>query len=228
MNAQEEVVNIIKSLQLQHNGGFYLYRVHTKKSSALCANSLGDLNSFLTKVFEACPNHFFQSGPRGSALKFKLPLELIEVTGHEVSNLAKWGLQENSDRFSQAHLQVQTFMLENDSKTIAMEVPIWLEHHELEGFIGVLNTFQPLTGHIDIVRVDNENVWIWDYKPNARKEKYAATQTFFYALMLCKRTGIPLEKFRCGFFDKNYAYLFKPELKYLQRSVQLTAYQSHS
>lgn len=215
---------VIKSLHLQHSGGFYLYRVHTNKAGALCSNGLGDLKSYLAGVFDKCPHNYFQGGPRSSSLKFKLPLDIIEITGHEVSNLAKWGLQEYRERFSHAHPRVQTFMLENDSKTIAMEVPIWLEHHELENFTEIFKTIQPLTGHIDVLRVDDEKIWIWDYKPNANKEKYASTQTFFYALMLSKRTGIPIEHFRCGYFDKSYAYLFKPNLEHLKRNAKLTIY----
>ena len=66
-------------------------------------------------------------------------------------------------------------------------------------------------GHIDVLRVEDGAIWVWDYKPNASLEKYAATQVFFYALMLSKRTGIPLEKFRCGYFDSYNCYMFKPE-----------------
>ena len=55
-------------------------------------------------------------------------------------------------------------------------------------------------------------MWVWDYKPNAQKEKYAKCQTLFYAIMLSKRTGIPLERFRCGYFDEKTAFVFKPEL----------------
>ncbi|MBU4503046.1 MAG: PD-(D/E)XK nuclease family protein [Nanoarchaeota archaeon] len=70
-----------------------------------------------------------------------------------------------------------------------------------------------MTGHIDILRIEDEKIWVWDYKPNAHKEKYASTQTYFYALMLSKRTGIPLDDFRCGYFDQNHAFAFKPEEK---------------
>jgi len=153
-----------------------------------------------------------------------MPLDIIEITGHEVSNLAMWGLKENHSRFSQAHPRVQSFMLENDSKTIAMEVPIWLEHHEIDDFTNLFKTFQPLTGHIDILRVDDDKVWIWDYKPNAHKEKFASTQVFFYALMLSRRTSIPLENFRCGYFDTSYAYLFKPEISAVRKNKVLSQF----
>ena len=90
-----------------------------------------------------------------------------------------------------------------------------LEKDELENYNFLFDSNEPLTGHIDILRIEDEKIWIWDYKPNAFDEKYASTQIFFYAIMLSKRTNIPLENFRCGYFDDSYAFMFKPELKNL-------------
>jgi hypothetical protein len=74
----------------------------------------------------------------------------------------------------------------------------------------------PLSGHIDVLRLEDGKIWVWDYKPKAEKEKYATTQTFFYSLMLSKRTGIPLDKFMCGYFDEKTSFVFKPDQKYLK------------
>ena len=159
-------------------------------------------------MFKECPHSYFNSGPRSSGLRCKLDQDLIEIKGHEVSNLAKIGGETNFLRYNTAHSRVQVFMLENDKATIATEVPIWLTGNELDA--NVLKIDQPLTGHIDILRLEDGNLWIWDYKPDAADEKYAATQVYFYALMLSKRTGINLDKFRCGYFDEDIAYMFKP------------------
>ncbi|MEK6816177.1 MAG: PD-(D/E)XK nuclease family protein, partial [Nanoarchaeota archaeon] len=113
----------------------------------------------------------------------------------------------------------------NDNQTIAMEIPIWMMPNELDCFRPLLKSDEPLTGHIDVLRIQDGKVWIWDYKPNAHLEKYASTQTYFYALMLSGRTGIPLEKFRCGYFDKYYAYVFKPELDLLELQEGLLGYE---
>jgi len=111
-------------------------------------------------------------------------------------------------------------MLENDGTTLAMEIPIWLMPNELAGYKTLFKSEEILTGHIDILRVEDGKIWIWDYKPNANKEKYATTQTFFYALMLSKRTGIDLDKFRCGYFDQNFSYVYKPEKELLLKLNQ--------
>jgi len=218
------VLEIIKSKNLNHSGGFYLYRLHELKLDRLCNNGFHSLKSFLNDVFEKRPDAYFNSGPRGSMLRFKLPVDLIEVNGHEVSLLAKHGLKEYKERFQQAHPRVQVFMLENDNSTVAMEVPLWITKNEVEDYHHLFNSNEPLTGHVDVLRIDDNKIWIWDYKPNAHREKYAATQVYFYALMLSKRTGIDLEKFRCGYFDQNYAFIFRPDEKIIRRNSILSDY----
>jgi hypothetical protein len=202
---------VIKHASFQH-GWFYHYRVHNKKAELL-DNGFSPLREYLYSIFENCPHDYFEKGPRGSKLRFKVPIQPQEITGHEVSQLTRCGLEQNSERYSSNHSKVQVFMLENDDKTIAVEVPLWLEEKEVNDYKGIFRTREPLTGHIDLLRMEDDKVWIWDYKPNAHMEKYATTQTYFYALMLSKRTGIKMDKFRCGYFDSAYAYVFKPEPK---------------
>ena len=164
----------------------------------------------MNNMFRNCPNSYFNSGPRGSSLKFKTRHDITELCGHQVCGFAKNGLEVNKNRFKSNHSKVQMFMLENDKNTFAIEVPIWLNSNEIEGYSGLFGSNEPLTGHIDVLGIENGKVWVWDYKPNAYKEKYASTQVYFYSLMLSKRTGIPLDKFRCGYFDWERAYMFKP------------------
>ncbi len=212
---------MISQTVLNHSGGFYCYRVHEKKIQELC-NGFDGLHKYMQEVFHDCPdNHFNNGGPRSSALKFKVPFDVSYVQGHEVASLAGWGLETNKERYKDAHSKVQVFMLENDSNTIAMEVPIWLHAKELEGYKTIFNSEETLSGHIDLVRIENGHIWIWDYKPNAHKEKYASTQVYFYAIMLSIRTGIPLENFRCGYFDHNHTYVFKPEHNIIPKNGDL-------
>lgn len=199
----------IKHTSLNH-GWFYHYRLHTLKAEQLCNNGFSSLKSFMEKMLEACPDHYFQTGPRSSSLKFDVNTNRVKVEGHEVCRLAELGV--GSGRYKTAHSNVEVYMLEMDNSTVAVELPIWLQPHELDYYKMLFDSDDPLTGHIDILRVEDGNIWIWDYKPNAEKEKYAECQTLFYALMLSKRTGIPLEKFRCGYFDEKTAFVFNPSL----------------
>lgn len=202
---------MVRHKSFDHLGGFYHYRVHDVKTKELCANGYSSLKNYLNAMFSNCPNEFFDKGPRSSALKFKISnLDIKKTKNHEVCKLAENGLNENFERYKTNHSRVQVFMLENDDKTVAMEVPLWLFPNEFKYFNELFKSNWPLTGHIDVLRVEDDKIWVWDYKPNAYLEKFATTQVYFYALMLSRRIGVDLRDFRCGYFDENHAFMFKP------------------
>jgi hypothetical protein len=171
----------------------------------------------MERMFEGCPDHYFLSGPRSSALRFDIDVSPMRIDGHPICKMAELGIE--NGRYRTAHSNVEVYMLETDNHTVAVEVPIWLLPHELESYRAIFDCEEPLSGHIDVLRVEDDNVWIWDYKPNAEKEKYAKCQLLFYALMLSKRTGLPLAKFRCGYFDEKDAFVFKPEMSHLSPCI---------
>lgn len=197
---------MIRHVSFKH-GWFYHYRVHVPKSQTLL-DEFPDLHSFLNDMFESCPHEKFTSGPRSSKLRFSVPVNLVEIPGHEMCSLAAASLQYGDTKT--AHTVVEMGFLFADTKTISVEVPLWLDSHELIGYENLFQSTEPLTGHIDILRVEDGVVWIWDYKPGAAKEKWAATQLNTYATMLSTRTGVPLEKIRCGYFDADTSFVFRP------------------
>jgi hypothetical protein len=209
---------MIQHVSLDH-GWWYHYRLHQAKLGLLKGNGYSNLHKYLHEVFDNCPQEPFLIGPRSSKLKFSLGITPRRIDNHEVSLLAKEGL--NWNKYNDAHSNVQVFMLSYDNKTIGVEVPIWLKAEELgKKYEELFASKEPLSGHIDVLRLEDNKLWIWDYKPNAEQEKYASTQTFFYALMLSKRTGIPLEKFMCGYFDEDTCFVFKPGEKYLKEKQE--------
>jgi len=209
---------VIEKTCFMHKGGFYHYRVNFPKLKMI--NEFPGLVNFLEKMFGECPDEYFDRGPRSSCLKFNLNnLNLKEIRGHEVNTMARMGLMDSKERT--AHTKVQCYMLEKDTKTIAVEVPIWLESNELDIYEELFQSGEQLTGHIDLVGIDGGKIWIWDYKPNAHKEKYASTQIYFYALMLSKRTGISLDNFRCGYFDSEHTYVFNPSESLLPKITKI-------
>jgi ATP-dependent exoDNAse (exonuclease V) beta subunit len=93
------------------------------------------------------------------------------------------------------HETRQRFMLSNDSVTVAIEIPIWLDEQdigalerqhgiELAPLVG--DVPRAITGHIDFVQVRNGNVHVLDYKPDARTNRSIA-QLAIYALALTRR-----------------------------------------
>jgi len=201
---------MIKNKVFKH-GWFYNYRLHVPKTDVLCSNGLSPLKNYLTDVFDSCPNDYFNNEVRSSKLKMELPIELHHTSGHEMCLMADRCFED----FKKSHNSIQSFMLEHDNKTISTEVPLWLTHLETKNVIP--NAAAELTGHIDLLRIENNKIWVWDFKPKAIKEKYAAGQTFMYSLMLSSRTGIPLKNFACGYYDENDAFVFQPDMNILKR-----------
>lgn len=198
------------------HGWFYHYRQHLAKTEQLCAKDFSSLGTYLDKMHTECPHEHFLDGHRSSKLRHPLSFKIHHVIGHEVSDLAKIG---NSYEKGTPHTKVQKAMLEKDDKTIAVEVPLWMHAHEWDQFQRFFDAPKPLTGHIDALRIEDGRIWVWDYKPKAHKEKFATTQTYFYALMLSIRTGIPLEHFSCGYFDEQDTYIFKPQMEIVQEVI---------
>ena len=201
---------MIKHISFKH-GWYYYYRVHTQRINNL-PKEFNELSNYLLSLFESCPHDYFQTYPRGSAIKFKHSIITEYLNNHEISEWAKLSVA-YSNRYKAAHSRIEVFMLENDDNTLAVEVPLWLFPNEAYFYNKFFNTDNPLTGHIDLLRFSENKIWIWDYKPKAQKEKYATLQVLFYAYMLSKRTNINLDNFMCGYFDEKDTYIFKPRVE---------------
>ncbi len=100
---------------------------------------------------------------------------------------------------SERHQKVEEFFLVNDSATVAVEVPVYLNENE-SGFD------KPLTGHIDLIPVRGNRVHILDYKPE--KGGNVVAQLILYAKCLKRRTG--LSNLTCGYFYENEYSQFTP------------------
>ncbi len=184
---------------------FYRYRLCTNKTAALPAPFSG----FLDLIFEDCPNHLYQaSGFRASQQRFKVKTELVHTQNNEIIELAKQS--KSFTKFKSGHENLANYFLHNDPRSIACEIPVWMESVELSDYQDVFPTKNPLTGHIDLLRYEAGKIVVWDYKPKAKREVTAATQVFLYALMLSVRTGISLNQFICGYFDDRDCYVFSP------------------
>lgn len=186
---------------------YYHYRLHEDhltESPSFC-HPVGD---FLHSLFEQCPDEYFRSGVRSSHIKKKLPLTPHEIKHHMLIRRAREGKQ--SQRFKTAHSNVNVHILETETTALAVEVPLWFTPDEMKSYELFFGSAEPLTGHIDLLSFDDQYVWIWDYKPNACKEKYASMQLYLYAQMLSRRTEIPLTMIRCGYFDDQTCLVFDP------------------
>lgn len=188
-------------------GHYYRYRLATFKLDAVPER----LRAFLANVASQCPpDECFLDGPRASSFGFPSDLQvtLVQSPGHKLSRLAAEALHHR--KFRSVHEDIEKYLLDRDSETVACEVPIWLERAEYQTL-----TANPgpgtLTGHIDVLRCERDDrIGIWDYKPSVADEEHAHVQVYLYALMLSRRTGMGLDRIECGYFDSSVAVSFLP------------------
>ncbi len=206
----------IRTHSFEHRPAFYRYRLALTRVDGL-PRPMAD---YLHALFTNCPNHLFRetvfraSGAGRCGLGLEIPL--TPVHEHDIINWA--GRSRSFRHVSSRHENLQKYFLEHDSTTVACEVPVWMESWELADYRRVLGTEAPLTGHIDVLRREQDGrIGVWDYKPHAAAERHAHLQVFLYAMMLALRTGLPLADFACGYFDEKDAYLFDPTQAQLTR-----------
>ena len=225
--------NIIFRKQLQHQQ-VYLFQIHKAKLELLFKEDENkkflQIKEYLHKIpTENFPHHVFSKemlAERGieaetsdkeqkiSQLKMEtLPTIKIEKQ-NQANQLANISLKTANDN-KQRHQAIQSFMLINDSTTIATEVPVYLTNDDIEYFrqrnfsINLENYRTPVIGHIDLLQIRNGFINILDYKPNANKIE-AIQQLTLYALALASRTKLALRDFKCSWFDEENYYEFFP------------------
>jgi|GEM_PF-492928 len=188
------------------DGHFYRFRLDTEKAK----NSPAELQEFFQSLCDGdCPNHFFLRPPSSSRLRLSLNDQITRQREHSTVALANdcYGIA----LYKSAHENLQAYFLDKDPESISTEVPVWLSAEEYADYKNLFPEGGVLTGHIDLLRLEKDGkIWIWDYKPNAFNEKYAAGQIYSYAVMLSVRTGIPLDDIKCGYFDESNAYTLEP------------------
>lgn len=213
---------VIQTAHLFHRQ-VYDFSLHKAKLALLLQEynhaKFENLREFLEAVQSECPHQFFKAGERSSELKVEFDLEKVIVRGKQnfatrVAGLALQAVSDNKER----HKALQKFMLCNDSVTVAVEVPVYMDDLDITHMQEELRFKIPLkldkvlTGHIDILQLRNGAVHIMDYKPDADKGKKsgAITQLTLYALMLSRLTGLRLYDFKCAWFDDRNYYEFFP------------------
>lgn len=226
--------DIILSEKLEHKQ-VYNFKLHRAKLALLekKEDKLKSLKLYLDKVAskdKAFPHNIFTSPSKDSKEETrasKIDMELLKITTKTKSNfaikLADLALKVSPTNYKR-HETVQDFMLINDSVTIATEVPVYLTKEDLNYFkrsnfnfnLKEYNT--PITGHIDLLQIRNNLIYILDYKPEADKVN-PIKQLTTYALSLASRTKLPVKEFKCAWFDSENYYEFFPLKAVYEKSV---------
>jgi len=191
--------DVLFTKRFEHENLDYEFMYHHYKLGVLVRERFPGLERYITGFERGCPDVFFEVGERCSKPSFE-----VEVKAKKKKNLAcrmaGFAVQAARDN-RERHKMVEMFMLINDIATVACEVPVWYWEKSIDNGI---------TGHIDMLQVRNDLVYILDYKPDASKEKKAPWQLYHYALALSFRTKISLENIRCAWFDKDAYFEYAP------------------
>lgn len=178
-------------------GRFYRFLFDSRK----LLMDAGSLSLFLSGLPQNCPNHLFLNGPKVSKGNWTFPVVHKLITCCDLAGLAT--KSNNVKLMKRAHENLERFLILHDPKTFACEVPVWLQPSDFSNYETQFKTASCITGHIDILRLEeNGQLGLWDYKPGAGEEKTAAQQVWFYMVMLSKRTGIPIDQIKGGYFDE--------------------------
>jgi len=190
----------------------YEFQYHTLKLN-IAAKRYPGLKDYIYTILAGLDASLFTESIRASTppdrIKNHLPLpKMRHSTENNATRMTRLPLtlaRTNKER----HEKVENFLLVNDSATVATEVPVYLTTAELQEM--ALPDELPLTGHIDILQVRGNRLYIMDYKPGARTENNAYVQLMLYALALNARTGIELKNIVCAYFDNHDYYEFTTE-----------------
>jgi hypothetical protein len=234
----------IRSIKLYHRQ-VYGYSYHRAKLELLRRGGLDDkraggalstkrfasLADFLERIPTDCPHDLFRhdDDPKSRAsqahLAFADVSRLIvnrkENAATETAALIIPAVGNNKLR----HETLQRFMLANDSVTLAIEVPIWLDESDIAALERQYRielapkTGAPrvITGHLDFLQVRNGAVHILDEKRDAHTNKPIAQLTI-YALALTRRVlGLKLFDIKCAWFNENEYCEFFPRTLFTGR-----------
>jgi hypothetical protein len=210
-NLREQADDSLRCVSMVHALPFR-YRYGSPNSISRMRSDLASLANFIDAQRYECPNHLFrENGPSPSGCKVELGIPLARSWDHPIVQLAR-RCAEAPRRQKAAHENLQVYFLENDPSFVAAELSVWIQPGELSNYVEVFGTRAPITGHIDLLRYERKErrIEVWDYKPRAGDERFAATQVFLYALMLAVRLGRPMSSIGCGYFDEAQAFTFEP------------------
>jgi predicted RecB family nuclease len=176
---------IIKKRFIHHQQPF-LFQYHNLKLEFV--KKFPTLINYLRNVHNI-PKNIFENSNRISQAKATDKETKINEKQNYAVELAKLAAAITKDN-KQRHQIIEDFMLINDTATVAVEIPVYLNN---------------LTGHIDILQIRYHKIYILDYKPTPVNKKQTINQLKLYRKALSKRTNIPEHKFKLAFFnDKGY------------------------
>ncbi|MFX1366592.1 MAG: hypothetical protein ACFFCE_00155 [Promethearchaeota archaeon] len=208
---------------------------HKEKYNQLTANreELNRLKNYFKNVYDgSIPNNLFNSRefPRASQFKIKgIKVAFIrsfskkllragKIRYHDSnSKLPKYAqrvfdiYRKNNFRNIPGHEPILKNILIKDKDSIAIETPIWSEKKNKE-----------ITGHIDLIQIENDVIKVIDYKPEGNF-LLSLPQVATYGFLV--KSKLNLNKVSCVSFNKQGAWEYDPFILIKEIKEYLISYQ---
>ena len=130
--------------------------------------------------------------------------ELCAIAKDVIKRFKKEGVNPPDNSF---HEPILTKLLEGNGDVIAIETPIWKELKEENSFF---------TGHIDLIMVREDTLFVCDYKKDAHEIYKSLPQIASYGIMVKERIkhhcNLNHFKVKCLSFSSHTALEFDPEI----------------
>ena len=186
--------DIIKKRTFIHHNHPFRYQYHKPKVD-LFLKQYPALRHYLENIETILPKGIFTNSERISHMaKVRKQIVRLKIKENYATTLANIALQLTEDN-KERHQIVEDLMLRNDTATLAVEIPVYLDS---------------LTGHMDILQIRFNKLHILDFKPENINKKEAIAQLSLYANALSRITNIPLTHVRCAFFNNENYFEFCP------------------
>ncbi|MFW6040659.1 MAG: hypothetical protein ACOC85_02370 [Thermoplasmatota archaeon] len=203
---------VITTYRLKHRQ-IYPFSHHNLKLN-IHSKQLPQLRRYINWIERSLDRDMFLKGPRCSNTETNHNLK-----AKEKDNITPRLTQLSFDSKPKGtklspHDIVENFFLINDSTTVCTELPVFLNPEEFNSSYSQnsdsarpnetsLNVDEPLTGHIDIVQIRYDNLYLLDYKPNLNNPENHASQLQLYKEAIHKRTSIPKDKIKTAVFNRH-------------------------
>ncbi len=123
-------------------------------------------------IERSLPRKMFLKGPRCSSLDIDHNPN-IEQKYNLTPNLTQLAFNSQPKNSKKTpHEIVGDFFLINDSSTVATELPVFINPKETS-----LDIDEPITGHIDLIQIRYDNLYILDYITRALPEVKGGTRS---------------------------------------------------
>ena len=191
--------DVLFTKRFEHENLEYEFMYHKYKLAVFVRDQFPGLADYIARFENGCPDVFFEVGERCSQPKYRVDAH-VTCKKNLACLLADFAVQSAKDN-RKRHNMVEQLMVTTDKATVACEVPVWYWEKSIDDGV---------TGHIDILQVRKNNVYILDYKPGASKDKKALQQLYHYAVALTFRAKIPFECIKCAWFDEESYFEYSP------------------